>query len=279
MNKTSVSGFLTIYTSMAENKKLVTEELNRIKRSIVRCNKHDVPEHKFIETVSAGAKHGHILFGKGKYWLCVRSDDTVSYENIDMVPFGYSRDTLYGVKTLAIEMDEQFFDEKYNHTSNRSDRLVKPIEMEFQSFFDMIDGQSIIHIKTGVIFPLFLPRQCITDLFQLNAYNLHTIFQRGVVVKNFCRYATPENRKVWRDIIGKSVSTAITQTCANWTLRRPGKQDKAYTNFVMERGHVTVQISNSADLSRLAGIDSTKLREYFSNGCEGFVNGWRIKLR
>ncbi len=73
----------------------------------IRVDKQNVPEYKFIETIEIGNRHGHVLHGCNRYFLCVSDDENVSTEHCFVHPLGYSRKTLQEIREFAKKMVER----------------------------------------------------------------------------------------------------------------------------------------------------------------------------
>lgn len=63
--------------------------------------KDNVPGYKFIESVEIGKRSGHIIFGNGEYYLCLRRGDGISYYDRLKEPMGFRRDTIEELRAIA----------------------------------------------------------------------------------------------------------------------------------------------------------------------------------
>ena len=253
----------------------IREEIKRLKKLITKCNKTAVPNHTFIKTLDAGDRNGHILQGKNKYWLCLRRNDEVTYNNQDGFLFGYNRDTLEEIEMLVTEMFK--LNKKHPPMCKQIINVcvVEPLVNESDYWIWKIRNSDILHIKSGIIFPVCLPKTNIMNLFDLTAYNLHCIIHNGAIIKDFVLNSKRKDGASWEQVIGKPLIKAKTVTQDGWGCSTY-KDYVPYKNFIIQKGVATLQISHTRDVSGCINIHPNIVSEFFFTGGAGLCGGWKL---
>jgi hypothetical protein len=263
-------------TFFSDNTDSIRKDLAELETHIVLYDKDKVPDYKFIKTVDAGGKNGHILYGKHSYWLCLRSTEQVSINDLDGYVFGFQRKTLEEVEMLAETLNESYNCEQAEENGEvRQTVNVKPTDK--QSWIEQASNLEMIHTKSGVVFSLCQSKQNLVDLFGLSAFNIVQLL-RGETIKDFVLYNNRIDGVRWRDFVDKPIRTAKTKTQNGWGCKVDDKFHH-YNNFVLQKGIATIQVCQSDDPCVVLRTNKKQVRDFFRNGADGIICGWTLATR
>ncbi len=253
----------------------VRAELEEIERHIIVYKKEEAPGYKFIKTIGIGNMFAHILFGKGEYWLCIRKKHEVSLNDLDGYLFSMYNGTLEAVEAFVYERMMPISEKTAKYKQKPGEQIVKGLPTENKEWIYRVKDQHILHIHTGVVFSMAMPKKNITSLFRLTGYNIDCILFSGSIVKNFVLYAPRLDGKSWEQVIGKKIRFATTTEQPDWGYRNK-ESFVPYKCYMIQRGVATVDVASTKDTSFLGDIQTGHLSHFFSNGGKDLIAGWHL---
>lgn len=149
-------------------------------------NKDKFPGYKFVKTMEAGGSFGHILYGNGHHYLCLRRGDDISCDPpFWPEPFGYKRKTLKECEDLANEYESVYKNETKYYYVKKSIDTQRPLSINHHKSRKKNIGLYFTHKETGKNIMFYSFRQIASELRLGSETVRHAVNKRDVSVGEY----------------------------------------------------------------------------------------------
>lgn len=171
----------------------------------ITVHKEKLDGYKYIKTIDAGSNSGHILFGEGLYFMCMRKDDYIKVDKGIMEPIGFRRKDIAELERLAATFVSARdrrpirFDRK---ESRRKYQLVT-VPMHFQTeirWHIRMEGYFLINNTTGQEIHLGGKSKVdVANEIGVTTHQIDSMISDGIEAHNWCFKGTRLDGLTWEE--------------------------------------------------------------------------------
>lgn len=168
----------------------------------------ELEHYIFIKTVDCGSKKGHIIHGKDGYYLCLREDDYIRFDQAIYQPMGFCRSTIDQCEKLASE----YLSAHKNNlnglgevpvrvlTKNLKKAIIVPQYDLSINWFARMKGHYIVHIPSKREVHLGQPKIEVIRLTGLSYTSLDSVVYKGYIAKDWAYKGERIDGKSWEEV-------------------------------------------------------------------------------
>lgn len=248
-------------------------ELEELERNIVSFHKTKYPNHKYLKTVPVGRVAGHIITNHKHYWLCLSSNDNIKVNIANGYIMGFQRDSLEELDQLLatnLKMDEK--------SRVAANGIVVPPNTRGEYWPYRVQHARLLHISTGNVFPIAIPRSNLMSIFGFNAWHIRKLLEDGEIVRGFVYYAPRRDGYSWDRVCKSPIKQAVARPNMMMTIKSEGKGEVYYHSYLLTKGNASLEMYTLDDVSGVLNVDKETAQRFFRNGGEGYLAGWQLKF-
>lgn len=167
----------------------------------------ELEHYTFIKTVDCGSKKGHIIHGSDGYYLCLREDDYIRFDQAIYQPMGFCRQTIEQCEKLA----NDYLNAHKNNLNNLGELPVRVLTKNLKkailvpefdnttTWYVRMQGHYIIHTPSKREVHLGQAKIEVIRTTGLSYTSLDSVVYKGYIAKGWAYKGERIDGKSWEE--------------------------------------------------------------------------------